>query len=90
MLNDCDYMMYYFHLSDLLDEKRPRLTREQYERYFKEPGTFLNRWKRQIKTNIGVADAFAKLEHLLDSVQFVNVDKADALIDWTNKRTIKL
>ena len=90
LLNDCDYMMYYFHLSDLLDEKRPRLTREQYERYFNESGTFLNRWKRQIKTNIGVADAFAKLEHLLDSEQFVNVDKADAIIDWTNLRTITI
>jgi hypothetical protein len=77
-------------LADLLDEKRPRLTREQYERYFKEPGTFLNRWKRQLKTNIGVAGAFAKLEHLLDSEQFVNVDKADALTDWTSQRIITI
>ena len=90
LVKNSNYVMFYFHLADILDEKRPRLTREQYERYFKEPGTFLNRWKRQLKTNIGVTGAFAKLEQLLDSEQFVNVDKADELTDWTSQRTITI
>ena len=90
LVKDKEYAIFYFHLADLLDEKRPRLSREQYERYFKEPGTFLNRWKRQLKTNIGVSGAFAKLERLLDAEQFENIDKAESFIDWTTKRTVKL
>ena len=76
--------MTYFHINDLLTEPRKILTKEEYERYFKEPGTPVNRFKRYIKSTLGTGQAYPKLEKLIKTNDFLNLDKADEVIDWNN------
>lgn len=76
-----DYNMCYFHIGDLLTEQRV-MTREEYENYFKEPGTFRHRYLRYLKSSIGINRAFAKVASLLRSVDFVSIDQTKQMINW--------
>lgn len=85
-----DYTMAYFHIGDLILESKSILTKEEYESYFKEKGSFLNRYKRLIKTNLGKRGAFEKMELLLGKQRFMNIAEADAKIDWADVKQIEL
>lgn len=77
-----DYSICYLHIEDLLVEQNKPMSREEYEEYFKEPGTFLARHKRHIKANLGKKGAWPKLRKLLTSKDYVNLEQADSIVDW--------
>ena len=87
-LNSSDYSMCYFHISDLISEISSVHSRQEYEIYFKEKGTLLNRYKRYFKSNIGKKRAWNKLESLIESSHFVDIISADAQIKWDSSRVI--
>lgn len=66
------------------------MSKKEYEEYFKEKGTNLNRYKRYLKSNLGTKGAFDKLIKLIKSTEFVNLEQADAMIDWNKAPQIKL
>lgn len=81
-----DYTMCYFHIGDLLPEKGGVPTKEEYEAYYKEPGTLKNRYMRYIKTNMGKNAAWNKLEKLIKNETFLNIElanKSNARINLT-------
>lgn len=84
------YSMTYFHIGDMLPETNRVMSKKEYEDYFKEKGTYLNRYKRYIKSNLGTKGAFNKLIKLLKSTEFINLEQADARIDWGNVPKIEL
>lgn len=83
-MKSSEYTMTYFHIGDLISEQRKMMTREEYEVYFKENGSLVNRYKRYIKSNLGTSGAFDKLKSLLQSTDFISLRQADKLIDWEN------
>lgn len=76
------YSMCYFHIGDLLPETNGLMSKKDYEDYFKENGTLINRYKRYFKSNFGKKNAWKKLENLVHSFDFVNIDTVDKSIDW--------
>ncbi len=76
------YSMTYFHIGDLLAETNRVMTKKEYEDYFKENGSLLNRYKRHIKTNLGKKEALNKLIELIRDEEFIDLQKADELTDW--------
>ena len=78
------YTMCYFHIGDLLAETSGVMTRQAYEEYFKESGTFMNRYKRYFKSNFGKKRAWIKLEKLIRTQDFINLDVSDEIIDWAS------
>ena len=89
-MNKHNYAMNYFHIADLLPVSNKVMSREAYEKYFKEPGTLLNRYKRYIKSNFGKSGAWDKLQKLINSTDYVNLDQADSAIDWSKAKVIEL
>ncbi len=85
-----EYNICYFHLNDLIQEKKKMMSKAAYEEYFKEPGTLKNRLVRYAKSNIGTGDAYGKLQKLLADNQFVNIQQADTMIDWDTVKSIEL
>lgn len=85
-----DYAISYFHLNDLLPEKIEFKSQEEYEAYFKEKGTILNRWKRYFKTNFGKSGALNKMNKLIENMEYVSLDEADKMIDWGKVKSIDL
>lgn len=85
-----DYTMCYFHINDLLLEKKGVKSREEFEAYYKEPGTLKNRYARYIKTNIGKRGAWNKLEKLIRQMVFANIEQVNQTIDWSNAPTLNL
>ena len=81
-LKKASYSMCYFHIEDLLPETNGLKSRKEYEDYFKENGSLLNRYKRYLKSNFGKKNAMKKLEWLVRTCDFVNLDGADESIDW--------
>lgn len=77
------YSMCYFHIGDLLPETNGVMSRRAYEEYFKEKGSLINRYKRFIKSNFGKKSAWKKLEKLIFTFNFTNLEDADQLINWT-------
>lgn len=77
-----EYAISYFHIADLLHNTTSIMTREEYETYFKEKGTFRNRVKRYIKANLGTKGAFDKMQKLIEQMDYVNLEQADNQIDW--------
>lgn len=77
------YSMCYFHIGDLLPETSGVMSKEDYEEYFKEKGTILNRYKRYFKSNFGKKNAWNKLEKLIKTHKFINLEQANATIDWS-------
>lgn len=84
------YSMTYFHLGDLLPVASGVMSREEYERYFAEPGTLKARYSRYLKFNVGVKKSKKKLFRLLDDWSFCNVFEADRTIDWSNAEVITI
>ena len=82
--------MTYFHIGDLMPEMTRLQSREEYETYFKEQGTLLNRYKRYIKGNLGKKNALAKLQQLIESADYVSLEIADHAIDWTKANSVIL
>ena len=85
-----DYSMCYFHINDLISEQGGIQTKEQYEQYFKEPGTFKNRYIRYLKTNVGRNSAWKKLKALISDTPFESINSADAAIDWGSVKNVNL
>ena len=84
------YSMTYFHIGDLIPEVNRIMTRKEFESYFKEKGTLLNRYKRYIKSNLGTKGAFNKLIELIKSKEFISIEQADARIDWNKAPKVEL
>ena len=76
------YTMCYFHIGDLLPETSRVMSKQAYEEYFKEPGTLMNRYKRYFKSNFGKKRALIKLEKLIRTQDFMNLEIADKLTNW--------
>lgn len=89
-MNRQSYSMTYFHIWDLIPKNKSLLTRAEYEEYFKENGSLLNRSKRYIKGNLGTKGAFEKLMKLIKNKAFINIEKADELIDWKKSPIVSL
>lgn len=89
-MNHRDYTIWYLHLLDLVSEQKVMMTKEQYEAYYKEKGTLLNRYMRYFKTTIGSGGAYEKLVQLLKDGEFINVQKAVEMIEWSNVKTVKI
>lgn len=85
-----EYTMCYFHINDLLSEKKGVKSREEFEAYYKEPGTLKNRYMRYVKANLGKKGAWGKLEKLIHSEHFINIEQSIASIDWTKTKIIEL
>ncbi len=81
-LKNASYAMTYFHMADLLVESEGVMTREAYEDYFKEPGTFLARYTRYFKANFGKNTAKEKLFELINTTDFTSMEYAEKTIDW--------
>ena len=83
-MNKHDYNICYFHIGDLIPSSKKVMTRKEYEDYFKEPGTLINRYKRYVKSNIGKATAFDRMCRLIRSRDFLSIAQAEKQIDWAN------
>lgn len=89
-MKESDYNMCYFHIGDLLPGPKRAMTKAEYEEYFREPGTFFNRYKRYMKASLGRKGVFEKMERLISSDIFIGLDEADATIDWNKANRIDL
>lgn len=67
------YNMCYFHINDLLSEKSAFMSRNDFENYFKEPGTLRNRISRYVKSNIGRTNAVNNFDALVSSFPFTSI-----------------
>lgn len=85
-----DYTMCYFHLNDLLPDFRGVMPKEEYEQYFKEPGTLKNRYLRYFKTNVGKKGAFPKMISLINNTDFISMGQAEKMIDWEKVPVVSL
>lgn len=81
-MDKADYAMCYFHIDDLITESNGVKTKEDYENYFKEPGTLKNRYMRYLKSNLGKKRAFDKMIKLIAWLGFVNLEEADKRMVW--------
>ena len=85
-----DYTMTYFHIADLIPESSGLMNKEDFEMYFKIPGTFKNRCIRHIKSNLGKKGAFGKLLKLIETENFINLEQADSIINWDQQPTVEI
>lgn len=85
-IKDCmkgrHYNMCYFHIGDLLEGSKKVMSKAEYEEYFREPGTLLNRYKRYVKSSLGRHGVFEKMEQLISSDTFIGLEEADNMIQW--------
>ena len=72
---ESDYMMTYFHPRDF-DPEQPVM--ENLPRI------------RKFKSYVGLKHSFSKFQHILNDFEFVNVQEAGNLIDWSNTKQIIL
>lgn len=89
-MKNADYMMTYFHMADLISGSNKFLSRKEYEIYFQEKGSFIQRFKRYIKANVGIGKCYPKLLDIIDSLDFVNLKSADAMVQWDKSHVVKL
>lgn len=85
-----DYTMTYFHIADLIPESSGLMNKEDFEMYFKIPGTLKNRCMRYVKSNLGKKSAFGKLLKLIETEDFVNLEQADQMINWEEAPSVVL
>lgn len=85
-----DYTMCYFHINDLLPEREGVPSKAKYEVYYKEPGTFKNRYVRYLKTNLGKKGAWVKLEKLIKTDEFISIELGCTIVDWMNTKVVEL
>lgn len=72
---NADYMMTYFHPRDF-DTGQPMVK-----------GLPL---KRKFKSYVGIRSNMRKWKNLLDDFEFINVQEADSILDWSKVRVIEL
>jgi polysaccharide deacetylase family protein (PEP-CTERM system associated) len=84
------YVMTYFHIGDLIHNKSRIMSKSEYEAYFKEKGTVINRFKRYVKSSIGTSTAFKKMTRLVKRFDFINLEEADSQIDWKSRKNVTL
>ena len=84
-----NYSMTYFHLNDFIPRKAKIASKEGFESYFKESGTLKNRYMRYIKSKIGKKKALNKFQKLMCSVDFINIEEANRLIEWDKQPILK-
>lgn len=89
-MNKSDYNMIYLHIGDLLTGQKHVMSKKEYENYFREPGTLINRYKRHIKSNLGRNGVFEKMTQLIERISPVNLAIADSQIDWEKAPQIDL
>lgn len=89
-MNASYYAISYFHIGDFLHYKGGLMSRADYEVYFKESGTHINRVKRYIKSRLGTKSAFDKMCKLIRDSKYTSMENADNLIDWKNNTKIAL
>lgn len=89
-MRKAEYTMCYFHIGDLVKELSKVPSKEEYESYFKEPGTMKARYMRYFKSNFGKKGAWEKMERLIKSEQFYNMQNSDELINWEKAPVVKL
>lgn len=89
-INKNNYTMAYFHIGDLMTEKYKLKSKQEYETYFKESGTLLNRYKRYIKSNLGTKSAFSKLQTLIETNKFQNLEQMDKDYYWKSNEIVFL
>lgn len=70
-----DYMMTYFHPRDF-DPNQPMIQSLPLMRKF--------------KSYVGLSTSFAKFQKLLNDFEFLSLEDADKLVDWTKVRVIKI
>ena len=58
------------------------LSRQEYEEYYKDSGTIINRYKRHFKNNYGKRKSFAKMSSLISSIVFYNLSQLEAIMNW--------
>ena len=75
LLSRADYAMTYLHMRDF-DYQQPRF------HYFTLERTF--------KSYYGLKNAYSKFQHLIEDFEWINVEKATHVIDWTKVPIIKL
>lgn len=85
-----EYVMCYFHIGDLVPESSKVKTKEEYEAYYKEPGTLKARYVRYLKTNLGKKNAFQKMMRLIDEMEFVGLRVADEIKNWDLAEVVKV
>ena len=85
-----EYAMCYFHIGDLMPESSKVKTKEEYEAYYKEPGTLKARYVRHLKTNLGKKNAFQKMMRLIDEMEFVGLRDADEIKNWDLAEVVKV
>lgn len=90
LMDGQSYTMTYFHIWDLIPETKGIMTRIEYEEYFKENGSLLNRNKRYLKSNLGTKGAFEKLVKLIKSKKFISLAEADKQIDWGSVPVVRI
>lgn len=84
------YSMTYFHLGDLNPVISGVMSKDDYEKYFNEPGSIKARYLRYFKTNLGVGRNKEKLFKLLSKLDFCNIENADSIISWNVAPVISL
>lgn len=89
-MKKADYTMTYFHIADLIPESDGMMSKEDFESYFKIPGTLKNRYIRHIKSNLGKKHAFEKLLDLIKTETFINIEEADSLMQWEFTAAVSL
>ena len=85
-----DYVMTYFHINDLEHHPYKMMTKEEYESYFKQSGTFKNRFIRMVKHSLGSRGAFDKMCNLVCAFDYLNLEEADKMIEWGEAKIVEL
>jgi polysaccharide deacetylase family protein (PEP-CTERM system associated) len=90
-MNKSNYAISYFHIGDLVRSSDQFLiSKEMYETYFREPGTLTKRVKRSIKSNLGISGAFEKMCKLICNTDFVSLERAEKIVDWSKAKVVEL
>lgn len=89
-MSESSYAISYFHIGDVVPIFDNMISKELYEEYFKEPGTFTNRLKRSIKSNYGINGAFDKLCALIKNTNYISLGEADKQIDWAKVNVVNI
>lgn len=88
-ISHSDYVMTYFHISDLMHRPMKMMGKERFEEYYKVSGTLKNRMIRMFKTSCGTKGAFDKMCSLVEEFDFVSMEEADRRVDWEGTRVLK-
>ena len=89
-MNKSDYAISYFHIGDVVPLFDKYISKDLYEKYFKEPGTLSNRIKRSIKSNLGINGAFNKMCDLIRTIDFIDLKEANESVDWESAPKVVL